>query len=306
MNQYNPELTGKVIIVTGGTSGIGKESVKKFVSLNATVVFTGRSQEKADSVIGEIISQGYPKDKAIFYQCNFDKFKEVEGFASYFNLNYSRLDVLLNNAGVLNANRIMTKDGLEMTLQCNYYSPFQLTAQLYPLQAKTEQSRIINVSSLQHSYAYGVNETDFAMLNQKYSMFGHYNESKFMNVLFTHGLKVYNERHKQNLTMKSASLHPGCMITDIVRDFTNKFIKSVAQLLFMYVGVTEEEGSQTQNYQSQCPFDKIIDGEYYERCSPEISKKSSLVTDKNAVKAWNLTIDLLNTKASAPINFEYL
>ena len=144
-----PDLTGKVIIVTGGNSGLGYESVKAFADNGAEVILASRSLEKGNAAKSEM---GNTKGKITVMPLDLMELASINHFADIFKAQYNRLDVLLNNAGIMTTPYFLTKDGLEAQNGTNHFGHFALTAHLFELIENTPGSRIVNVSSDAHKY----------------------------------------------------------------------------------------------------------------------------------------------------------
>ena len=120
-----PDLTGKVIIVTGGNSGLGYESVKAFAEKGAEVILACREESKGEAVKKEL---GQTKGKIVVMQLDLASFASIKEFAEKFNKNYKKLDVLLNNAGIMTTPYFTTEDGLEGQNGVNHFGHFLLTS----------------------------------------------------------------------------------------------------------------------------------------------------------------------------------
>ncbi|HSM47278.1 MAG TPA: SDR family NAD(P)-dependent oxidoreductase, partial [Draconibacterium sp.] len=181
-----PDLTGKVIIVTGGNSGLGYESVKAFAEKGADVILTSRSVEKGEAAKKAI---GKVKGNIIVLPLDLMDFSSIRSFTEKFQQKYKRLDVLLNNAGIMTTPYFLTKDGLEAQMGTNHFGHFALTGLLFGLIKNTPKSRIVNVSSMAHKQG----KMDFSNLlfenGKGYSPIKSYGRSKLANLLFTYELQ---------------------------------------------------------------------------------------------------------------------
>ena len=135
------EMNGKIVLITGATSGIGRETALGLAVMGATVVIFARNQEKATAVIKEIKAQG--NESADFIKCDLDSLDSVRKAANEFKTRYQRLDVLINNAGLISGKRKVTVDGYEHTFQVNHLSHFLLTNLLLDVLRKSAPSRIV-------------------------------------------------------------------------------------------------------------------------------------------------------------------
>ena len=145
-----PDLTGKTVIVTGGNSGLGYESVKAFALKGAQVTLACRSLSKGEEAKKRIV-KFLPSADINVMELDLTDLKSIRNFATNFKKNHTRLDVLLNNAGIMMVPYSLTKDGFESQLGTNHLGPFALTGLLLGVLKNTPKSRVVNVSSMAHS-----------------------------------------------------------------------------------------------------------------------------------------------------------
>src|SRR5690242_4845134 len=205
-----PDQTGRVAIVTGANVGLGYESALALARKGAQVIVASRNPEKGQKAVSSIKEQ-VPGAKIEFIQLDLASLASVRAFADEFKRRYNRLDLLLNNAGVMAIPRAETADGFEMQLGTNHLGHFALTGLLLDLLLKTPGSRIVNTSS-SAQYMGRMNFED-PQLRQNYSRWGAYGQSKLANVLFTHELQRRLEQ--AGSTTISASAHPGGARTNL-------------------------------------------------------------------------------------------
>ena len=214
-----PDLTGKTIIVTGGNSGLGFESVKAFVNNGAKVVMASRSLEKAEKAKTEILRNN-PGGSVELGALNLSDLSSVRRFANEFKSKHDRLDVLLNNAGIMMTPFGRTKDGFENQFGTNHLGHFALTGLL--LELLKNSSRIVNVSSLAHKRG----EIDFDNLlydnGKSYAPMKAYRRSKLANLLFTYELQ---RRFASNeIKTIAVAAHPGVSITNLGKHLEDKLM----------------------------------------------------------------------------------
>ena len=174
-----PTATQRIALVTGSTDGLGREVARRLAAEGAHVIVHGRNVERGQAVVAEIAAAG--KGSARFYQADFASLAEVRRLGNEIRRDYTRLDVLVNNAGVIVPQRQLSKDGHEMQFAVNYLAGYLLTYLLEPLLEKGKSPRIINVSSLAAS---PLDFTD-VMLERGYSSSRAYGQSKLAQVMFT-------------------------------------------------------------------------------------------------------------------------
>ena len=235
-----PGLTGKIIIVTGGNSGIGYESVKAFARKGAEVILAGRSAERGEQARAEILKD-VPEGKIDVMKLDLADLDSVRDFAVQFNKSYNRLDVLLNNAGIMMSPYFVTKDGFEAQLGTNHLGHFALTGLLMDLLLSTPGSRVVNVSSGAHKRG----EMDFDNLlfegGRDYSPMKAYGRSKLANLLFTYELQRRLEA-KGSDTMAVAA-HPGVARTNLGRYMEGKIIYKLLYPVFKWISQDQVMGA---------------------------------------------------------------
>ena len=236
-----PDLTGKVIIVTGGNSGLGYESVKAFAGKGAEVILASRSVEKGETAKTSI---GNVKGKIVVMQLDLMDFASIKSFAAEFLKKYPRLDVLLNNAGIMTTPYFLTKDGLEAQNGTNHFGHFVLTGLLFDLIKNTPGSRIVNVSSMAHKQG----KMDFDNLlfenGKGYSPIKSYGRSKLLNLLFTYELQRRIEAAGINSIAVAA--HPGVSNTNLARYLEDKLIFKILKPLMMPFMQSQDMGALPQ------------------------------------------------------------
>lgn len=213
-----PSLNNKVFIVTGGNSGIGFEAVQVLAANKATVVMASRDLKKAETAI-QTIKAKFPAANVVAMTLDLNAFASIHSFAKRFLSQYTRLDGLLNNAGIMLGPLTMTQDGIESQLGTNHVGHFLLTALLWKVLKKTPESRVVNVSSIAHKQG----QFDFTNMNyeqpKSYQPMKAYSRSKLANLLFTYALA----RRVQGSDMKILAAHPGVSKTNLfARHVPNK------------------------------------------------------------------------------------
>ena len=207
-----PDLAGKVIIVTGANSGIGLESAREFARKGAEVILACRSMDKAEVALVDIKAE-IPDAKVKIIKLDLSSLKSVHQFAETFRTKYQRLDVLLNNAGIMWVPYGKTKDGFERQLGTNHFGHFALTGLLLDTILSTPHARVVNVSSVGHRQ--GVMDFNNLMFDDGEDYSGHkaYSRSKLANLLFTYELQRRFEVAGANAVAVAA--HPGGSNTNL-------------------------------------------------------------------------------------------
>ena len=262
------ELKGKVIIVTGANAGIGKATARQLADLGATVVLACRSKERGKAALDELSCV----DGRCFDLMRLDlsDLDSVRAFAAAFTEKYGRLDALINNAGILGRHRELTRQGFELTFCVNYLGAFLLTMLLLPLLEKSEQGRIVMMTSVAHGW--GDVRFDDLNFSRGYNRFAAYGHSKLCTLLFTRALAEKLRARGSRVTVNA--VHPGIVATDIVVNRTNdrfRWVASLMKVLFM----TSDEGAKTSVFLACEPALDRVSGEYFYRCKIEPSSEAS-------------------------------
>lgn len=208
-----PNQKGRVIIVTGSTSGIGRETARVLAEKGAIVILAVRNTTKGDLVATETRQQ-YPSANIHPMKLDLSSQKSVHSFVENFMRKFSRLDVLINNAGVMFCPYSKTEDGFELQIGTNHFGHFALTGLLMPLLKKTERSRIVALSST----GIMLSKIDLDDLNwekRKYNPQTAYGDSKIANLYFTYELARRLESEGSHIKVTAA--HPGWTATDLQR-----------------------------------------------------------------------------------------
>ena len=208
-------LDGKIAIVTGANTGIGKECARELSRRGAKVIMLVRSLEKGEAAANDIRGGG---GEIVVEQMDLSSFRSIRECAKRLKSRLEKVDILLNNAGVMACPLTRTEDGLEMQIGTNHFGHFLLTNLLLPLLRKGCQgTRVVTVSSLAHtSGKMHWDDINFDKNISSYIPMRAYGQSKLANVLFSNELAI---REAEN-GINSYSLHPGVVATDLWRHFT--------------------------------------------------------------------------------------
>lgn len=278
-------LVGKVVIVTGGNAGIGYETAKDLADRGARVIIACRNEGRGTFARDNIIKATSNND-VHYRNLDLSSLKSVKKFANDFLKTETRLDILINNAGVFASDNVKTEDGLLLGTQVNHFGPFLLTSLLLPLLKSSAPSRIINVSSI----AYRKCELDLQNLNAEkenektYQKINLYGMSKLCNIL----IAVELSRQLKGTGVTANSLHPGLVITDILYDI-NVFGFQLILPLVKYFAKTAWEGAQTSIYLAVSPEVNEISGKYFEDCRVKKTVKRNGYDPELARKLWELS-----------------
>lgn len=258
-NQNIPNLTGKVIIVTGANSGIGFESAKEFARNGATVVMACRNMDKATSALADIRRE-VPNATTEIMHLDLASQKSVHQFAQAFKDKYNRLDVLLNNAGIMWVAYGKTVDGFESQFGVNHLGHFALTGLLLDVILATPNARVVNVSSMGHRQ--GEMDWDNLMFagGNGYGEHRAYSRSKLANLLFTYELQRRFETAGASAIAVAA--HPGASDTNLAGHLLDAwYIQLVYNLAMPFLAQSQEMGALPSTRASVDP--EVNGGQYY-------------------------------------------
>src|SRR5258707_1464952 len=205
-----PDQSGRVVIITGANSGIGYESAIAFARKRAKVVMACRSIDKAERARQDLLKL-VPGASVEIQRLDLGDLKSIRAFAESFNAHYDRLDILMNNAGIMVPPYGKTADGFETQFGTNHLGHFALTALLLPKLLETPASRVVTVSSS----AYFNGRIDFADLQseKRYRPWAAYGQSKLANILFSQELERKLKAARADVI--SVASHPGFAITNL-------------------------------------------------------------------------------------------
>jgi NAD(P)-dependent dehydrogenase (short-subunit alcohol dehydrogenase family) len=207
-----PSQHGKLAVITGATGGLGYETALALAGAGAEVLVTGRNLEKGRVAI-ERIKRAVPSAKVRFEMLDLASLRSVRAFAAKMVANGQPVDLLINNAGVMDLpGRRLTEDGFEMQFGTNHLSHFALTGLLLPVLHSAEAARVVNVSSLAHRG--GKIDFDNLQAERKYRSWPAYQQSKLANLLFTFELQRRSDSNGWGLMSNAA--HPGYARTDLI------------------------------------------------------------------------------------------
>ncbi len=285
-------MTGKVCIVTGANSGIGLETARGLAQLGATVVLACRSEEKGKAALADITATtGNLNTHLMLVQL--DQMASIRAFAAAFKKDFNRLDVLVNNAGVLIPSRKTTVDGFEATFAINHLAYFLLTHLVLDVLMATPKARIVNVSSDAHRAA----QIDFSDLQAENGYAGYkiYARSKLANILFTSELS----RRLTGQAPTANSLHPGVVATNFASGQTSFF--TFFFRLFRPFFLSSSKGAQTSLYLATSPEVEGVTGKYFDR-SAEKNPSSAASNQETAKRLYEMSAKL--TGVSIPTDTE--
>ena len=288
----NPtNMSGKVVIITGSSSGLGKQSAFELLKNGATVIFACRDMKKTLSVIEEckkltnnVSCNTDPYNRAVYMQLELSNFASVLSFSNAFKKKFDKLDILMNNAGYIATNFELSEDGLEKMIQTNHYSHVMLTLLL--IDKLIENGRIINISSITHlisnysttlikQFPKGQAQYQKEINGSFYSPFVSYGNTKLANIYFSQYLENYFSNSQKFKNIKIFACHPGIVSTEFLRFLGNGLLYKVLSFFYKFISKTEYDGAQTQLHLCYEDLSKLISGGYYGDCSLKTLSNSS-------------------------------
>jgi NAD(P)-dependent dehydrogenase (short-subunit alcohol dehydrogenase family) len=250
------DLENKLCIVTGANSGIGKETARSFAADGAYVIMICRNEERAKAARQDIIEDtGNTGIKIILADLGVQH--DVRSAAEQINREFDRIDLLVNNAGLIANKREETIDGIEKTLAVNHLAPFLLTHLLWDGLRQSKDARVINVSSEAHKIGAKVFEIDNLQLAENHSAMKAYGLSKLCNIMFTRELA----KRTETSSITTYSLHPGVVGTQLAEE------GGWAMKLFYWLGKpfmrSPKSGAATTIYLATSDEVTSMNGQYF-------------------------------------------
>lgn len=285
------DLRGRTVLVTGGTTGLGFESVRALAAAGASVVTTARSDEKGRDACDRV--RGLVPDADVSYElCELGDLSSVRAFTDRFLASHDRLDVLLANAGIMAVPYGRTVDGFELQFGTNHLGHFVLIGRLLPLLLSSAPSRIVLLSSGGHAGS-DIVWDDIHFDSREYSKFESYGQAKTANIL--HAVEL--ERRYGDRGVHAWSVHPGMVATDLGRHFTREDYADLVRRAdaagsALPPRVGPEVGASTQVWASISDEALACAGGYLADCGPATAQPYA--TDADAARRlWAVSEELV-------------
>lgn len=273
-------MTGKTVMITGATGGIGLASATALARAGADLVLVGRSEARGGEAL-EKIHRASGNERLDFLCADFSSLAEVRRVATTF-LSWNRpLHVLLNNAGVMNTRRKLSRDGFEEMFAVNYLAHFLLTRSLLPCLERSAPARIVHVASNAYAFCKGINFDDLSH-RERFSAFSVYGHSKLANMLFSNELS----RRLRGTGVSSNAMHPGAVATGIGTN--NGIAGRVLPLLLKPFFRSPEQGGATAVYLASSAAVEGVSGKYFYDMAP-LEPKPWALDAAAAGKLWALS-----------------
>jgi len=282
-------MKGKLVVITGGNAGIGKEAAVGLARAGATVVITSRNAERGQAALEDVRERSGSTDVSVM-DLDLARFASIRKFADDFLDRSDRLDVLLNNAGGILSARTETEEGFESTFGINHLGHFLLTQLLLDrLEANPGGARVVNVSSVAHKGA----RLDFDDLQseRRYAALSVYGRSKLANIYFTRELA-----RRVGDSVTANALHPGYVRSEFGRGGDLSWLFAFGNRLGSPFAISPEKGGRTSIYLASSPEVDGVTGGYFYKCAPA-SISSAAQDDAAARRLWDVSEQLVASKS---------
>jgi NAD(P)-dependent dehydrogenase (short-subunit alcohol dehydrogenase family) len=278
-------MQGKICMVTGANSGIGKATALALAQMGATVVMVCRDRARGEQARSEITTKS--RNNAVdLLQADLSSQQSIRQLVENFQHHYPHLHVLINNAGAAFPGRRETVDGLEMTFAVNYLAPFLLTHLLLDMLTASAPARIVNVSSGSHKAGYI--KLDNLQSKNPYRSMKVYGQAKLAVVLFTYELA----RRLEGTGVTVNCLHPGFVATNFAQSDVGPAFRLLVKVIGSF-GTSPQEGAKTSIYLASSPEVEGVTGKYVVKSIP---KRSAAISYDESLQRqlWEQSAKLVN------------
>lgn len=275
-------MQGKTLAISGPTAGIGRETARHLAGQGAELILLCRSPDKGEALAEEIATSGNHRPAVI--EMDMASLASVRAAGEAILALEVPLDVLVNNAGVVNTKRVESVDGFEETLAVNHLAPFLLTGLVMPALQAAPAARIVNVSSGAHHFVRGMGFDDM-QADKGYRTFREYGRSKLANLLFTLELA----RRLEGTPMTVNSLHPGAVSTSLGTQ-NGGLLSSVLPLLLKPFFRSPAQGAETSIFLASSPAVEGVNGQYFVNCKA-VKPKPWALDEAAARRLWQFSED---------------
>lgn len=288
-------MTGKTVLITGATDGIGKQAAIALATQGASIVGVGRNPQKCENTAAEICA--IPGAGAVeFLVCDLSVLAQVRDLAANVDERFPQIDVLLNNAGGIFYQRTTTSEGFEMTFALDHLSPFLLTNLLLD-KLVASSARVVTVSSMVHKSG-SINFDDLQYSKRRYSAWGAYGQAKLANVLFANELA----RRTAGTGVTSNALHPGYVHTAFGMG-QSSVVAMVSSLASRVAGISAQKGAETSIYLASSPEVATVSGAYFSEGRRENPKKIAL-DPQVASRLWQVSAAMAGVQDESSLLFQ--
>ncbi len=286
-----PSMEGKTVIITGGNSGIGKATAIALAGAGARVVITARDLDRGRVAVTDIAAAS-GSDAVELVVFDLADLSSVRAGAADLLERCSRIDVLVNNAGLILSERSLSADGYESTFAINHLGPFLLTELLRQRLIDSAPSRIVNVASTAHNFARRGMVFDDLMAERSYKQMEVYGRTKLANILFT--IELADRLSGTGVTANS--LHPGSVATGYARDGDTTGFLAWGVKVYAPFSLTPEQGARTSVYLASSPEVEGVTGKYFAK-SRQKTPSANARDREAAARLWEISERLVDQAA---------
>jgi NAD(P)-dependent dehydrogenase (short-subunit alcohol dehydrogenase family) len=279
---------GKTAVITGGNSGVGKETALGLAGYGAHVVIAARHPDKGAAAVDYVRARTGARDRVETMPIDLASFASVHAFADAFAQRHDALDILVNNAGLVLRKRVTTTDGHESQFQINHLGHFLLTNLLRDPLARADAARVVVVSSQAHRSARrGLDFDDLERTRHRYRGFSQYASTKLMNILFTRELA----RRWIGSGITANALHPGFVGSNFAKEGDVGWYGSIVMTLARPFAISARQGATTPIYLASSPDVAGISGQFFSKCKAVVPSARAL-DDAAAERLWDVSAKL--------------
>jgi len=290
-------MKGKIVLITGATSGIGKATATGIARMGARVVMVARNEKRGREARREILKHSGNAHMDVLV-ADLSTRQAIRDLAAEFKNRYDRLDVLINNAAMVTGTRRLTPEGFETQFFVNHLAYFMLTCLLIDVLRASAPSRVVNMSSTAHSS--GFIDFDDLQLARRYTGWQAYANTKLANVMFTYELA----RRLEGTGVTANCVHPGVIHTGLLRHYS-RVLNALFHALQAFFK-KPEEGALTPIYVATSLEVEGVTGKYFRRCQPMGTTEAS--NDREAQRRlWRVSEEMTGCAgmiagAQSPVN----
>jgi len=272
----------KLVLITGATEGVGKQTAIQLAAKGFNIVMMVRNKAKAEQTKTEILKNS-PSATVDYILVDLTSLKQVRAAARQFNDKYARLDVLINNAGLMYPDKKITEDGFELCFETNHLSHFLLTDLVLDKLKQSPQGRIVNLSSEGHKMAKF--DPDNFNAEKGYSSIGQYCFTKLCNLYFTYSLA--DKLKGTNITVNA--VHPGVVRSGFGSDLDKGWLKPIFAISRLFM-ISNEQGAHTSVFAASDPSLAKVTGKYFKN-SKHTATKGITHNTTNQQILWNYSVE---------------
>lgn len=290
------DMNGKVVLVTGANTGIGKEAALALAKMGASIVIAARNRAKGESAAEEIERKTGEKPELI--DLDLASFASIRAAAATFLARHEKLHVLVNNAGLVLETRTTTVEGFETTFGVNHLGHFLFTQLLLGALKKAAkedgEARVVNVSSDAHRWARRGIDWDDLQAEKKYASFDVYAKSKLANIYFTRALA----RRLEGTGVTTNSLHPGVVATEFASSDDMGFFTSFGFKIVRPFLKSPAQGAATTIHLASAPELRGVTGKYFADSKPKHPMRIAQ-DDALAERLWVISEQLVRSASTS-------